>query len=193
MKIGSIELDYFYHQYNNTGINERKIEVPLALKFLEIVQDNCTEIGCVIPYYKTDSKHKVIDLYDEHPKALNIDALTYDYSGENCLSISTIEHFGEIYNDPQNVGKYFDKDLGYKGLIKIIEKANKYLISFPLGLNRNLEQSVQNSDLQFFILNRDRSNNWSVDNTRSFNYEYASPFLFANAICVITNIEEFYV
>ena len=191
MKIGLFELEYFHHSYNNTSRNERTIEVPLARKFLELVNNNCIEIGCVLPYYGYD-KHKVIDLYDEHPKAENIDALTYNYKGKNCLSISTIEHFGESYNDPQNIGKYFDKELAYKGLIKIIENANKYLISFPLGLNRNLEYSVQNSDLKFFILKRDTQNNWSIDETKSFNYESARPFQFANAICIITNIEHFY-
>jgi hypothetical protein len=191
MRIGNFELDYFSHHYNNPSINERRIEVPIALKFLELVNNDCIEIGCVVPYY-TDSKHKVIDLYDEHAKAENIDALTFDYSNQNCLSISTIEHFGEIYNDPQNIGKYFDKDLGFKGLMTIIGKANKYLVSFPLGLNRNLEESVKNSELPFLILKRDAGNNWSIDESKSFNYEYASPFHFANAICIITNVEDFY-
>jgi hypothetical protein len=191
MKIGSFELNYFSHHYNNPSINERRIEIPIALKFLEIVNNECTEIGCVTPYY-IDSKHKVIDLYDDHPKAIHIDALNHDYSGQNCLSISTIEHFGEIYNDPQNIGKYFDKDLGYKGLLKIIENANKYLISFPLGLNRNLEESVRNSKFKFFILKRDSQNNWIREESDSFDYEYAKPFPFANAICVITNVEDFY-
>jgi len=192
MKIGSIELEYFYHEYNNTSRNERKIEIPLALKFLDIVNNQCIEIGCVTPYYKNNVSHKVIDLYDEHPKATHIDALDYNYSGHNCLSISTIEHFGEIYNDPQNIGKYLDKELGYKGLIKIIENANKYLISFPLGLNRNLEESIKNSNLPFFIIKMDAKKKRCIYEAKSFNYEYARPYLFANALCFITNIDEFY-
>jgi len=75
MKIGRFELNYFSHHYNNPSANERRIEIPIALKFLELVKNDCTEIGCVTPYY-IDSKHKVIDLYDEHPKAHHIDALS---------------------------------------------------------------------------------------------------------------------
>jgi hypothetical protein len=191
MNINSIQLEYFHHPYNQTHINERRIEIPIAMKFLQLVNHDCVEVGCVTPYYY-QAKHKVIDLYDRHPSAQNIDALTYDYSNQNCLSISTIEHFGEIYNDPSNSGKYFDKELSFKGLKLILEKVNKYLISFPIGTNLSLDESVKNSNLPFFILKRDYDNNWSLDETNSFNYKYGLPFHSGNAICVITNLEEFH-
>ena len=191
MNINNVQLDYFYHPYNHTHVNERKIEIPIAMKFLELVNNDCVEIGCVTPYYY-EIRHKVIDLYDPHPSAQNIDALTYDYSNQNCLSISTIEHFGEIYNDPNNIGKYFDKNLSFKGLKLIIEKANKYLVSFPIGTNLSLDESMKTSNLPFFVLKRDYDNNLSLDKTNSLNYKYGFPFGNANAICVITNMKEFY-
>jgi hypothetical protein len=190
MNIGNLQLDYFYHPYNETSQNERKIEIPLGLKFLELVNNNCIEVGCVMPYY-FNVQHKVIDLYDSHPSAQKVDALSYDYTNQNCLSISTIEHFGEIFNDSNNLGRYFDRDLSFKGLNLIIEKVNKYLISFPIGLNLSLDESVKNSKLFFLILKRDLNNNWHVDKTNSFDYKYGVPFPFANAICVLTNLEEF--
>jgi len=87
------EYAYFDHPHNQTRINERTVEIPVSLFFLERSANNLVEVGCVTPYYK-ECNHEVIDLTDDHPKSKKIDATEHDFKNKNVLSISTVEHVG---------------------------------------------------------------------------------------------------
>jgi hypothetical protein len=89
--------------------------------------------------------------------------MDYDYTDCNLLSISTLEHCGldTGYNQPQA------EDLAQRGLEKIIKQSRNYLITFPIGANRFLEDYVKKSDLPYTILRRTNFrgevNNWVED------------------------------
>lgn len=117
--------EFFYedHLHNSTRDNERGVELALAKEFLRRY-DNIIEVGAVTPYYFKEYTHEVFDLEDTHPRAKNVDASGMDFTGKNVLCISTVEHF---------------KDNSVPFIKNIIENANKYLITFPLGYNERID------------------------------------------------------
>lgn len=117
------EYEYIDRNHNATRDNERGVELALAKEFLSLY-DNILEIGAVSPYYFEEYTHPVYDLTDRHSKAIEKDGRT-NTSKYNVLSISTIEHFD-------------------KGAIEFLEnlpkEGNKYLITCPLGINKELDE-----------------------------------------------------
>jgi hypothetical protein len=190
MIINNIEIPLYSGdiKYNNPLINERRVELALCEYFCNKYKNsNMVEVGCVTPYY-WDSNHIVVDLFDGHNRCIKKDIFDFNFLGYNVLSISTIEHVGS--ND---YGEYVDnKKLAFESLNKIINESDKYLITFPIGYNKFLDKEIFNSKLNFIILKRDSINNWEVDFEKNKDYEYGFPFNNANAIFVITNIEEFF-
>lgn len=91
--IGNWHFNYLVHVYNNPRINERAIEVPVAVKMLKELP-KALEVGAVTPHYLYKT-HEVIDLYEEFPGVINADVLTYqplDAPYDLVFSISTLEH-----------------------------------------------------------------------------------------------------
>ena len=84
---------YFNHPHNQTIVNERCVEIPVALRFLDLFKsDDFVEVGAVLPHY-IKSNHTVIDPIDN--TSTNKDyAENVDFSNKSVLSISTIEHIG---------------------------------------------------------------------------------------------------
>ena len=89
MDIQVAPADYFNHPHNNTIINERAIEVVLALRYIEAIAkgtsvSNLVEIGAVMPYYLGQERffHECVDPID--PKAtVAATAETYDFKGKH--------------------------------------------------------------------------------------------------------------
>lgn len=85
---------YFDHPYNGTRINERTVEVPIALHILSRAK-NALEVGAVTPHYLEDWKHEVVDLHEEYPGVVNQDILDYEPINKPfdlIFSISTLDH-----------------------------------------------------------------------------------------------------
>lgn len=182
--IKDLEFDYFHHEYNKTYLNERIVEVPLGMYFIDkFGAENITEIGAVMPYYNYQCK-EVIDMRDPHNMCYRKNAAyNVEYTKKNILSISTIEHF--------KIGEYKNRT-NQDSIIclnKIIEKSSNYLITWALGYNKFLDEYVKNSNIKTLILKRiSEKNEWIVDH--SFDHKYNSPFNYGNAICVVTNLIE---
>jgi len=91
---GSTHFNYFDHPYNNTRINERTVEVPVALELM-YRYPKVLEIGAVTPHYLYKLNHPVVDLYEVFPGVTNQDVLTYEPFNvpvDLVLSISTLDH-----------------------------------------------------------------------------------------------------
>jgi hypothetical protein len=180
------EYEYFIHPYNDSNRTERKVEVALLKEYIQNIK-HFIEIGCVSPYYIDHVMHKVYDLSDDHPKAINLDADSLDLNNINILSISTIEHFGMgDYNNP------VQKNKAINFLQKVLQlQCCKYLISWPLGYNLDLDEYVfSNIPTARYIVRDDNSINSWVEKTynqlNEIDKTYGT-FHCANAICVIDN------
>lgn len=167
--------------YNQPSNNERKIEMPLAFWFIENHQD-VVEIGEVTPFYR-EPNHPVYDL-SSHIKERKRDLFKVDLSDKNVVSVSTVEHvgFGDYGNSPE-------PHLAIEAITYIKRKAKNYLITFPIGYNRELENDLVQSGYHYFLMERDNQNNWRMCDHKDMNkFEYNNPHRFGNAICVVSNV-----
>jgi hypothetical protein len=167
--------------YNDPETNERKIELPLGFWFLD-AYDKVVEIGEVTASYK-EPKHPVYDLSSDN-LARRVDLFNVDIKGKDVLCISTVEHvgFGD-YGNPAEPHK------AIKAVQYIMENARSYLITFPVGYNRELEADLAESGIRYFLMERDDRNNWRMCHHKDMNkFEYNSPYGYGNAICIIHDL-----
>lgn len=176
---------YFDHPYNQTRVNERTVEIPISLFFLDNIKDSLVEVGCVTPYYR-ECEHEVIDFTDEHPKSKKIDATKYDFKNKNVLSISTVEHVGlsdyGIQSKEQNAAISLCE--------RIMNESMTYFITWPLGYNRNLDNWAFENVNGFFISRQNENKYlWRQKEQSELSEEdktYGS-FQNANSIIILTN------
>lgn len=179
--------EYCINAHNTRGsLTERVVEIPLlgyALKNMS----NPIEIGCVSPYY-WDVYHEIYDLTDTHRLCKNVNARDIDINDKNIISISTIEHF-DVENYDINHTEYIDS---IRYLQLIVEKANKYLVSVPLGYNPRLTDFIltqTNFTVNFMARNLD--NTWSQYKAKELSptqIAYNRNIWYANSIAIIENI-----
>lgn len=168
------EYEYFDHPGNQTAVNERRVELPIAFEFIEKYKD-VLEIGNVTRHYHREWKHDVVDL-NENPTwpIWNKDVLTFEPPRKYLatLSISTVEH---TVNPVLAVER-------------IIKFAPKYLITMPIGYSSN--NGVLNLDYpMYFMIRKNKENEWEqmFDKNSFREIKYGKPFPYANGVVIITN------
>lgn len=178
----SLHLQYKdWGSYNNPKTNERNIELPLGFWFLEEHPLNTIEIGEVTAMYH-EAKHPVYDLSSADASRRK-DVFDINMTGCNVLSISTVEHvgFGDYGNKPE-------PHLAIEAIKKIRKEASRYLITFPVGYNIELDDDLMTSGIPYFLMERDADNKWYYVRHKDLTkFKYNSPYYAGNAICVITN------
>ena len=169
--------------YNCPDSNERRVELPLAFWFIKNYNDDLIELGEVTDFY-IDAKHPVYDLCKEREHTTKMDISDVDYVGKNVVSISTIEHVGN-----GDYGYEIDDKKAKALLDKIFNGAKNYLITIPVGFNRDLEQTIVDNNIKYILMVRDCLNNWKqVDDKELKDYEYGTPYGAGNAVAIITNL-----
>lgn len=177
---------YFDHPHNQTRINERTVEIPIGLDFIDLVgASDLVEVGCVTPYYQK-CDHEVIDLTDDHPLSRKIDATEFSFIGKNVLSISTVEHVG--FGDYGNQKK--ENNAAIFLCERIMRESKRYFVTWPLGFNKILDEwAFQRKDGLF--LSRQDGNKYlwqqkTLSELSDDNKVYGS-FHCANSIIILTN------
>jgi len=203
MNINIKREEYFDHPHNTTIENERAIEVVMGLRYLKecgksLTKDRIIEIGSVMPHYlKQPVSHEVLD--PEDPYATIVDfAENHSYKGDHVLSISTIEHIGKV--GPRDQFKNAEEEnlpLGYNLLCRIYEESKSCLISWPIGYNTFLDNSVLNSkengvELNYFFYIKMCSEPepvWELEQSdEGFKHFYGTPFSHANSVIFVHNM-----
>jgi hypothetical protein len=148
-------LPYFSHPFNcgldrRSRRTERTVELALADDWLKRASDPI-EIGAVTPYYWPNRISQIVDPTDGHPLVTQRASLfSVDITGRDVLSISTVEHVGlDDYN--QNEEKSAIDAVRY-----INDRANRFLITFPVGYNDTLDKfifgrSLNKCDVGFLV------------------------------------------
>jgi hypothetical protein len=90
------DLEYLVHPYNSTALNERAVEVPIALDFIarQPAGARGIEVGNVLGHY-TERDWRVVDLTEVAPGVDNVDVLELDPARDAAdwlVAISTVEH-----------------------------------------------------------------------------------------------------
>jgi hypothetical protein len=155
---------YVFHPHN-CGMagavrrTERTVELALADAWLTRASDPW-EIGAVTPYYWPGRCRTVIDPADDHPAVTRrCSMLDVDLRAREVLSISTVEHIGEArYGLAEAATPTLALD-------KILSEANVFLVTFPIGCNRALDDLALGGGLdaacrvRFLVRNPDET--WS--------------------------------
>ncbi len=184
------EIPLFEHRYNtgfcNTRMTERCIELALAQEFISKCTGKVTEIGAVTPYYLDDEKiHRIIDPTDGHYRVSERKSMfDCDISGENILTISTIEHIGTT--DYGMNERYTSID----AIETITGQAQSYFITAPLGYNEVMDKWVKEQfdrdDLKVAV--RGCNNHWIfIDDKEKLDSVEYTPY-WANGVVFLCNI-----
>lgn len=178
---------YFYHPYNLAWRNERAVEVPIALGFLEgSGGKRVLEVGNVLSHY-VDVSHDVVDKYEKAPGVINVDAVEFDPGRRYDLvvSISTLEHIGAD-EEPARPGAALE---AVENLKRLLAPGGKMIATVPVGLNEELDRvlfSTANPFEKTRALKRRAGNTWQqVDPGTVRRCRYRESSFRADAILVL--------
>lgn len=188
--------NYFYHEYNNTQINERCVEVPIIWDIVcSHSEKNILEIGNTLGYY-FDVKHDVVDKYDNSKSSI-INKDIVDFSSQKkydlIVSISTFEHIGIDEKEEKDENKIIR---AIENVRSLLSKTGKAYITIPLGYNiahdrRLLTEKIGFDELYFLSRESAEINLWKQVKKEDLRVEYKWPYdyIFWLAICKIDNSE----
>lgn len=147
------------HEYNcgfiPARLTERTVELPVLNMWLTNHLD-VWEVGAVSPYYPlyfyVDRPKRIIDLYDPSPFVTDrVSLQTIDFTGQNVVSISTVEHVQ-------------DGGGPISAIHKLLEESKSLLLTTPLGYeedtDRYLLRMARKDKAQLFQINRRSSEFW---------------------------------
>ena len=152
----------FHHPYHYTWMNERAVEIALALRLLDRTpRGRVLEVGNVLGHYRNVA-HPVVDKYERAPGVLNVDVVDVPPDGlyDLILSVSTLEHVGfdEEPRDPAKVGRAIEV------LRELLAPGGLLWATLPAGYNPELDRQVHAGELGFTkvrALRRERAaNRW---------------------------------
>lgn len=126
------ELD---HPYNDTARNERAVEIPVALHFLDTVKGDGLEVGNVLGHYGCTRKRVVVDLHEHGDNVANIDIRDVTVRDLPWIvSVSTVEHVGwDDDSDPTAAVDTLER------LRSFLAPDGRMLVTVPLGYNPPLD------------------------------------------------------
>lgn len=179
---------YNYSMYNTTWMNERSVEIPLALDILKKNKGkNILEIGNVTSNYY-DVPHVVVDKYEKGSNIINQDVVDFDSKTKYDLiiSISTLEHVGwdEIPRDDKKI------PLAIENLKKLLKPNTGLLfVTVPFGYNPVLDQIMKEEKIKFhekhYLRRISRNNEWIESSWKEVqNTKFGIPFSGANGLIV---------
>jgi hypothetical protein len=134
-------LPYFVHHYHYTWLNERAVEVALALDLLEHHPGaSVLEVGNVLGHY-LPFEHTVVDKYERAAGVLNEDVADLDLGRQLdlVLAISTLEHVG-LDEDVR------DDDKPLRALERLrahVAPGGRLWVTHPVGYNLALDERLR--------------------------------------------------
>lgn len=135
-----IEFDLYDHPYNTTALNERGVEIPIAIDWLaDRVMADGVEVGNVLNHYGFPP-HRVIDLHEQGDGIENIDVFDLDGTFDWIVTISTLEHVGDDSGDP------LDSVLAVEHLRSLLAPGGEMLVTVPGGCNPLLDDYLAAAD-----------------------------------------------
>jgi SAM-dependent methyltransferase len=180
------EYSYLFHRNNLTWRNERAIEVPIILSFVENDRGmRILEVGNVLSSY-THTDWEIVDKFEHGMNVLNVDVVdfsrpdTYDL----IVSISTIEHVG--YDDD------FKDQIKNEHAINVLKsnlrKGGQLVVTCPIGYNLILDAKLADNifgftEEHFFV--REGLTLWTEsDKQKAISRKFGTPYPLANALFI---------
>jgi hypothetical protein len=188
-QLESDQLAYFDHRYNFTWLNERRVEIPIAMRFLEGGTGvDLLEVGNVLGHYGIRG-HAVLDRYESGPGVVNEDLLEYRPRRRfpRIVSISTIEHIGVDEGDGQATRAV----RSLEHLRTLLAPGGRLLVTVPAGYNtaldRHLREEARRGAPVLGMRRIARANRWrQVPPEEALACRYGWPYMNANGLLVVT-------
>ncbi len=186
--VGGRSYPYLTHYYNATWRNERAVELPLVMAFLEDLRPRARllEVGNVLSHY-VEASHTVVDKFELTPGVVNEDILDYGQpkTFDAIVSISTLEHVG--WDETPRDSERAERALAH--MRSLLVDGGRLFLSFPLGYNPALDHLVFDNRLGFrrthYLQRVSADNRWrEADISGLTNARYGDPYGSANAIFV---------
>lgn len=180
------EIQYFFHNYNYTFMNERAIEIPLVLSLIEnIPKIELLEIGNVLSHY-VQNEWDVVDKYENSKKVINEDIVNFKpLKKYSCIvAISTFEHIGfdEALKDNKKI-------LNMISNLKknCLKKNGQIIFTIPVGWNFNLDQLIKTNKIKFsevyYFKRISWDNKWVISKKEAvFKTTFSKPYIGANGL-----------
>ncbi len=208
-KFNSVELEYFFHSYNNFRLSERCIEIPLIKLFLkQIPHHRVLEIGNVTKHYYNDFKEfkekDTLDKFETAFDVINLDIKEYktEKKYDFIYSLSTFEHMDSDINRnpdyvPKGEGIFSTYAFEYMNMVikNLLDKKGKFIITFPIGYgNCEIDGSLYNleysnfkvEEINIYLFKRIDELNWKqVDIEEGRNYREGKISSGRNFLCLM--------
>lgn len=182
-------LHYFYHRYNTTWVNERAVEVPIAMTYIEKARvDSTLEIGNVLSHYYPIA-HRIIDKYEQGDGIISVDVLDYNPSTkfDLIISISTFEHIGFDDEPTEPSGQKIAAAIQH--CRSLLKPGGKLVLTLPIGYNPDVDLLLGKAELPFTretYLRQQQRGKWAVvQRAEAMQCRFKALFPYANAIAVI--------
>jgi hypothetical protein len=139
-----MELPYLVHDYNNTGLNERAVEVPAAASWLLEQAGDGLELGNVLSHYMPIT-HRVVDLFEEAEHVQNLNVFDIGGRYDWIAAISTLEHIYS-YSSPH---PYAPMD-AIDHLLGLLRPSGELFVTIPFGQQPYLDVAILDGILKPF-------------------------------------------
>jgi hypothetical protein len=138
------KLPYHDHPYNNTALNERAVELPIARHWLEGCEGRGLELGNVLDHYDIGPEHLIVDRYEHATNVTNTDVFDLGGHWDWILAISTVEHVRWDWPEERQAG-------GSLAAIRhlrnhLLAPGGRMLVTAPLGVNEPLDVAIRQGD-----------------------------------------------
>lgn len=176
------EYAYFHHPANNTGINERIVEIPIFHKYMEGAPPATLEVGNVLGQY-IGRRWTTVDLVEKEEGVDNCDIL--DWKGgpyDLIVSISTFEHIGVDH------GKI--PEMAIAAVLHcqdLLAPNGRFVFTIPLGYHPMLDEWLfeEWNGTKYFLKRVSDDNRWSqVEQADVRTAKYGEPFPYGNALII---------
>lgn len=126
---------YYCNFYNQTWMNERCIEVPLAMDHVK-PGAKILEVGRVLDHYHS-FPHDCVDKFEKGAQNIDVVDIKTDIRYDAILTISTLEHVG--WDEDRNPAKIHTAIDVLKSHLK---PGGKLVATLPSGYNQNLDADL---------------------------------------------------
>src|SRR3989344_1805710 len=176
--------EYFYHPYNRTLASERIVEIPIAKRLVDqYPPDRVLEVGNVLSHYFPVT-HDILDKYEQFPGVTNQDIVEFKplHKYDLIISISTLEHVGKDYSEPNNPKKFLE---ALSCLKKMLSKKGVLLFTLPVSFNPYVRKLIYAKKIpvtrSYFLKRTSHLNEWKEINFPQLDKASAYDSRYANA------------
>jgi len=148
-EFNGVDLPLFDHDYNTTIKNERAIEIPIAMWWLNdsiprtvpYVASRGLEVGNVLSHYFPDAlgNRRIVDRYEINNFVENVDVFDIQGEFDYIFAISTIEHVRWDSPEERKLNGAAD---ALHHLLGLLAPGGKMLVTIPFGSNPGMDYAI---------------------------------------------------